>query len=286
MKALPDCIPCMFKQALNTVRATTDDPAVEQAVLQRLAGVVETLKMDDTPAGVSQNVYRVIAEVTGETDPYREQKAASNREALQVLPELEALVKDADDPLLAAIHLAAVGNIIDMGIGAGHDFDIQRDVRPMLETPLAVEHVADFRADLAKARQVLFLCDNAGEIVFDRVFIEQIRACGPSVTASVKSGPVINDALMEDAETAGLPAVATVIETGSDDIGVNWSRCSDQFRAAYDAADVVVSKGQGNFETVSGQPGNVYFLLKAKCECVARALGVQFGDIVFEHSRG
>jgi hypothetical protein len=273
----------MFRQALNTVRVATDDPRQQEAVLKRLAERIPDLDLDDTPAGVSQHVYEVVEEVTGNADPYAAEKERTNREALRLLPDLEAMVNAAADELLAAVRLAAAGNVIDFGIGAGSVESIEADIRSLMRRAFAIEDLEDLRADLGPGRSVLYLGDNSGEIVFDRVLVERLQKAGAEVVFTVKSGPVINDATRADAEVAGLTKICRVLETGSNDIGVGWQRCSEAFRAAYAAADVIISKGQGNFETVSGRPGNVYFLLKAKCDCVAEELGVELGDIVLKH---
>lgn len=281
MKAEPDCLVCLMKQALNTTRVVTDDRAVQQEVLARLARVLPELSLEDSPAAVSQAAYDVVAEVTGVADPYASNKRETNAEALRLLPELEKLVAGSDDPLRDAVRLAVAGNMIDLGIG--HKFDIQEDMWTFMDLGFVIDATEDFRDDLRPGRTLLYLGDNAGEIVFDRVLVGQLVARGLDVTFTVKSGPIINDAMMADAREAGLTDLCRVIETGSNDIGVNWRRCSDAFRGAFDAADIIVSKGQGNFESCDRQPGNIYFLLKAKCECVARELGVGFGERVFKH---
>lgn len=283
MKARPECLVCLLKQALNTAKVVTDDPAKLAEVCRRVGALIPSLSLEDTPARVSQPAYDMVAAVTGVRDPFLKEKRQSNREALALLPRLEALEAAAADPLDTALHLAVAGNIIDLGIG--HAYDLEKDVRALLRRPFAIDASADFRAELRPGARILYLGDNAGEIVFDRVLVEELLRRGTCVTFAVKSGPVINDATREDAETAGIAALVPVIETGSNDIGVGWDRCSDEFRRAFEAADIIISKGQGNFETCDGRPGNIYFLLKTKCECVAQELGVALGEIVFKHQR-
>ena len=280
MKAKADCIPCMFKQALNTGRIVTEDPDLHLRILQELAGRIGDLSMDNTPAGISQTVYEIVADVTGNSDPYAVQKAETNEAAMAMLPGLEQVIRDSDDPLDVALHAAVAGNIIDLGIG--HEFDIEQDVTRILSQDFAICDVEAFRSEMKPDRTALYLGDNAGEIVLDRLLVQQMLDAGMSVTFTVKSGPVINDATMADAESVGMTDLVPVMETGSNAIGVNWNNCSDEFRAVFEAADVVVSKGHGNFETCNDRPENIYFLLKAKCPMVADELGVQVGDIVFK----
>ena len=283
MDAKAECLACMFKQALNTVRQVTQDDAKHIEVLRRLAAYVAAVELDDSPAVLSQPVYRIVADVTGETDPFRDAKRAANTMALGMRPALRGKIRSSAAPLDTALHISAAGNVIDAGIG--HDYDIERDMADLLATPFAINDIDAFEAELTPGTRLLFLGDNAGEIVFDVLLVELLRARGVDVTYVVKSGPIINDATMEDARAAGLPELVNVIETGSDDIGVHFGNASAAFREAFDRADIILGKGHGNFETCNTRPENLYFLLKAKCPMVAAALGVTMGNIVFKRSR-
>lgn len=282
MKSDHECLVCMLKQALNTARIATTDINLQRTIINRVAERIQRSDLTQTPATLSKPVYEIVADATGIKDPFRELRHQTNLEALQLLPELEANVAAADDPLSVALHLAVAGNIIDLGIG--HDFDLFNDVKAILNAEFAIDDTGDFRRDLQPGRQLLFLGDNSGEIVFDRILVQELVGRELAVTYCVKSGPIINDATMEDAEQAGLTEMVPVIETGSNDIGINFSRVSSEFEAAFYKADIIIAKGQGNFETCDDAPGNIYFLLKAKCDVVARQLGVTTGDIVFKHS--
>ena len=272
----------MFRQALNTVRVATDDTGAHTEVLRRLSRRIPCMKMTRSPAELSKAVYDIIHDVTGVRDPYRIQKQETNQAALDLLPGLEATVRRSKDPLKASIHLAVAGNIIDLGIG--HAFDLKKDVKRIMKQPFTIDDYADFRRELRPGRKLLYLGDNCGEIVFDRILVEQILAAGVAVTFVVKSGPIINDATLEDAEFAGLTRLCKVIETGSDDIGVGWANISPEFRRHARNADIILGKGHGNFETCAGRRGNYYFLLKAKCDIVAAELGVKTGSTVFKHA--
>jgi uncharacterized protein with ATP-grasp and redox domains len=284
MKAAPDCIVCAFRQALNTARQVSDDPAFHVRLLDRLAHCPQCFEMNQAPTALSQPVYSAVAELSGVADPYRRVKQETNRAALDMLDDLRRRVTESRDPLDAALHAAVAGNIIDLGIG--HKFDLDKDIADLMATPFAVNAIERFRRELRPGLRVLYVGDNAGEIVFDRLLVEHLLAKGAKVTFVVKSGPIINDATMDDAVTAGLAGMVPVMETGSNDIGVNWKRVSPRFAREFEQADAVIAKGHGNFETCDDRPENVYFLLKAKCEVVARQLGVNLGDLVFKSARG
>lgn len=283
MKAKPDCIVCMFKQALNTIRRVTDDEDVHRRALVELAGVVAGYAdLRVTPAALSQPAYGIVARITGVNDPFREHKRESNEAALHILPHLRPLVEDSEDSLETALKLAAAGNVIDAGIA--HEYDIERDVREMMGRDFAVSALDEFRGELGPGRKLLYLGDNAGEIVFDTVLVDEVAGSGAEVVYSVKSGPIINDATMTDARQAGMTRKARVIETGGADIGVDFGNVSNEFMREFASADVILAKGHGNFETCNERTENIYFLLKAKCPMVADALGVKVGDIVFSRS--
>ncbi|MFC1553047.1 DUF89 domain-containing protein [candidate division KSB1 bacterium] len=281
MKSDLECLVCLMKQALNTVRIASDDMNIQRMVLDRVAGEIQKSDLFRSPADISTIVYRIVSEVTGIADPYHEIKKRTNKEALQMLPFLKEVVSNADDTLDAALHIAVAGNIIDVGIG--HAYDLKNDVADILKTEFVVNDIDAFRKELHPGRKLLFLGDNSGEIVFDRILIEELLNYDVDITFVVKSGPIINDAMMEDAEEAGTKDLVPVIETGSNDIGVNFENVSDQFREALSESEVIIAKGHGNFETCSDKPGNFYFLLKAKCNVVANELSISKNDIAFKH---
>ena len=271
-------------------------------MLRRIQG----LSLDATPALLSQVVYAAVREMTGIADPFAQARHETNQRALALLPDLRRRIAALPDPLYAAIKIALIGNVVDLGIGR-EAFHLERDLDQGLKTDLVVDDYPDvFRAALEDCLPAAALrCDNSGEIAFDRLLIEHLLrpalqfGAGRArceVTAAVKSGPIVNDATMEDAEEVGLTAVARVIGTGCDYTGINWERSSREFIEAFRAADVVLAKGQGNFETLDETPcrgtadgrdgpGEIFFLLKAKCTEVADELKVPQGAQVFLGSR-
>jgi damage-control phosphatase, subfamily I len=282
MKAQPECLSCIFPQVLRTAKLVSDDPVMWEKAIRMLAERVKTLKLEDeTPASVSMPVYEIIKEITGIEDPYDKIKKETNAAAKRVLPALEKLVLAAKDPLSSAVHMAAAGNIIDFGLN--HDLDMERDILPTASQEFAIDDIEEFRNDIKPGVKVLYLGDNSGEIIFDKVLIEKMIELGAEVTFVVKSGPILNDVTMEDAEYAGITGIAKVIGTGSADLGINWKKISKEFSEHYANADIIISKGHANFETVSGKEGNIYFILKTKCESVARELNNSVGDLVLKH---
>ena len=283
MHVAPECYACLMRQALNTARSATDDLARQADALRETAAYLVQADASQCPARFSQPMYDIVSRVTGVADPFAALKRRTNALALELLPEVRAQVVRSRDPLAKALHAAAAGNVIDAGITRG--FDVRKDMRAMLQEPFAINDLPLFQSLLKRGTRLLYLADNAGEIVFDALAVDRLRRFGATVTVAVKSGPIINDATLEDAQAAGLPELCTVLETGSADIGVDWNRAAPALRAAYDAAEIVLAKGHGHFETMCDAPRpGLFFLLKAKCPVVAQALHVRVGDLVFVHA--
>ncbi len=275
-----ECIPCIMKQAFNTARRSTDNPALVRKILNLTADYVKEIDFNQTPADASYYAYKITSEVTGCEDPYRGEKKEFNDLCLAMVPKIKKRIDDSKEPVHTAIKSAILGNLIDLGIG--YTFDIESEFESILENPLDIDDYKEFKTFLKSGRKkILYLGDNAGEIVFDRLLIEKLKDIH-DVTFVVKRGPIINDATIVDAEYVGMSDIVKVIDTGSDGIGVKWRSVSDEFMDSYTSADVVISKGQGNFETNSDKRDNIFFLLRAKCESVARKLGVKSDGIVFK----
>jgi len=283
MRTAIDCIPCFVRQTLDACRMSGADEAVQEQMLREVLRWMSELDFSISPPAFAQRIHRRLRELTGVADPYQARKEAQNRMALDLLPELRALTAAAEDPLLMAAHLAVAGNIIDLGAKSGlNEAEVHEALRHAAEVPLEGDRVA-FRAEVAQARRILYLADNAGEIVFDQLLVEQLGL--DRVTVAVRGGPVINDATLEDARLTGLTALVRVIDNGSDAPGTLPEECSPAFQSVFEAADLIVSKGQGNFETLSGCGRNVFYLLKVKCPVVADSIGLPVGSPVLRHER-
>jgi len=225
MNAYLDCYPCFLRQALEAARLAGADEAQQYRVLMEVAGEMRQFKLDSTPPEMAHRIHRITRQTTHNHDPYRGAKQASTRQALAMYPGLKELVANAEDPLETAVRLSIAGNIIDLGVARQHD-DLDSTVRRALAQPFAIGHLAAFREALISAEEVLFLADNAGETVFDRILIETLET---PVTYVVKGGPILNDATREDAVEAGLDQVAAIIDTGCDVPGTILHHCSPGF---------------------------------------------------------
>lgn len=284
MKTSLNCIPCFVRQALDAARQLSADMTFHERILRDVLRWTSEMDLNQSPPVLGQRIHRHLRELTENDDPYRQAKEDQNRMALALLPELEAMVASAADPLETAIRLAMAGNVIDLGansaITASH---VHRSVQQALSAPFAGETDA-LRQALSTAQSILYIADNAGEIVFDRLLIEQLSP--PRVTLAVRGAPVINDATLADARATGLDALVPVIDNGSDAPGTVLDDCNEAFLQYYHEADLIIAKGQGNFETLSDAPDNIFFLFQAKCPVIAAHVGQPVGTHIMTRSNG
>ncbi len=287
MKTYLECVPCIIKQAINTLRISGCSNRTGREVLTEVLQRLKNIDYDLSPAANSDIAYIVFREMTGIKDPYYGLKRKYNRLALDVYPELEKSVNASKDRLYMAAKAAIAGNIIDFGIDMKKaiTLDLKNIIRDLPQMNLAVDDYDRFKELLKHSINILYISDNAGEIVFDKIFIKELVRLNKKVVLTVKSDPIINDATMEDAAEVNFNGLARVIWTGNNNIGINLDNSSDVFSEEFKKADLIVAKGQGNFETLDGVSADIFFLLKAKCESIARELGVEYLDIVFAEGR-
>jgi len=280
MKVYLECYPCFFNQALNTSRIITSDDKKIWQILNEVSLSIPKIPRDVTPSEIGREVQRIVSRMTGVKDPYQKIKRQYIRQALSLYPELKRLIDSSADRLMTAIRLSIAGNVIDFG--ANSEFDLKKDIKTILNQELAVNHYREFSQVLDKARRILYLADNAGETVFDRLLIEELHK---PVVYVVREEPVINDATREDAVLSGIDEVAEILSSGCDAPGNILKFCSDEFKEVYRSADIIISKGQGNYEGLSEEERPIFFLLKAKCRVIARDIGIEEGGIVLMRAK-
>ena len=283
MKVSAACLPCMVHRAYRETCYATDDPALRLKVMVEVAKLLaREFKPDAVPAVVGTLRDRLIKSLTGNPDPYKAVKDRSNKAALELVPwarDYIARASDAYGRFRRACLCAIVGNAIEFDI-LGHRFSLD-DLAGMLaraEQDLAIDDVQAIYEAVGRANKVLYLTDNAGEIAFDVLLVEQIKALGPEVVVAVKEKPCINDALMEDALTVGMDKAADeLITTGTDTVGLVLEWASRECLRAYEEADILLAKGMGNIETLTEYEHDkpIAFLLYTKCETIANHLGIE-----------
>jgi uncharacterized protein with ATP-grasp and redox domains len=270
---------CLFQQALRAAKLATEDELVQRDILNQLAVAMPEFPDGTVPIEVACRIQGIISHATGIADPYRQLKRQYNDVALALVSELQPLVSKAEDPLLMAIRLAIAGNIVDFGVD--NSFSLEQAVQESLTVDFAINDYPEFQTQLETANTILYLGDNTGEIVFDKLLVEELLHLGKQVTFAVRGNPVINDATLEDARYVGLTQLVEVITPGGTLPGTLLSEASPEFQRLFQSADLVISKGQGNFEGLSEVSRPIFFLLKAKCTPIAKALGVAPGAMIF-----
>jgi uncharacterized protein with ATP-grasp and redox domains len=278
MKTYIDCIPCFLRQTLEILRSAVDDEEARWEIMQRVLTEVSQYDLRRTPPEIGAFIHALVREKTGVADPYRQAKDHSNRLALELYPSLRQRVTSSADPWETSLRLAIAGNIIDLGFKKDVNLaDIQRSIDESLVQSLPDGASQRLKEAVTQAKSILYLGDNAGEIVFDRVFIEGMPK--EKITFVVRGHPIINDATMEDAQAVGMTDLVHVIDNGSDIPGTLLSGCSQEFIEHYNRADLIIAKGQGNYETLDDPGKSICFLFRVKCPVVARDAGLEMGRI-------
>jgi len=277
MRTYLDCFPCFLSQALRAGRLATDDNKKIKRLLDEVGMMLRDIPIESSPPESGRLIYQKVAEITGNSDPYREIKSESTIKALSLYPSLKGYIEKSNDRLLTAIRIAIAGNVIDFG--ANWDFDLEEEITKILKKDFAICDFISFKHSLEKAHNILYIGDNAGECVFDRILLEEMKK--PAIYV-VRDVPVINDATYEDAVQAGIDQVATILSSGTDAPGTILKTCSAEFKAIYDDAEFIISKGQGNYEALSNERRPIFFMLKVKCHVIADDIGITEGDIVLK----
>lgn len=276
MRLTNECLVCCVRGALDAAKMATDDEHLQEKVVRQVLARLSTMDLEIPPPLMALYIHRTVEEITGVSDPFKKVKDQYNDFALQLYPDLQDKVDNAS--FETAVRLTIAGNIIDFG---SHNTVGEEKVVQTIEESLVMEingSVDAFQTACEAVSDILWLADNTGEIVFDKLLLSKLDT--GKITYAVRGGPTQNDATMADAEYTGITKIVRVIDTGAAIPGVILERCSDEFKHAYQKADLIIAKGQGNFETLDHTDTRIFFLFKAKCPVVAAHAGVCLGDIV------
>ena len=280
MRTYEKCFKCFEKQAERTAEIASDNIEIHKEIQLQVKHFLKTVSMESTPPEIAERIYRIIADVSGNRDPYRFVKKANIKKVNALYPALKKKLNKADNKLEMAVRLAIAGNVIDYGLEKV--MDIEQAIEEKLTQEFAIFDFDNFRYELEKAEYILYLADNSGEAVLDKLLIETLNK---KTIFAVKAIPVINDATMNEVKLVGINDVATVISSGSTAPGTLLSLCNSEFIELFNSAPVIISKGQGNFEALSDVDAPIFFLLKAKCPVIARDLNVEVNDIILKSQK-
>ncbi len=272
MKLKPTCIGCNFNAALTAIRELTAEESSMKDLVAKVMQVpaMRGLDWDMTGSELVEQVFETITAASGNSDPFRQAKQLQNERCINLYPWLQSLVNESEHPLFTAVNLAIVANSIDP-MGYQTSEDLEQAILEILQNPLARDTFAVFQRCLDQSTQILYLGDNCGEIVFDKLLIDTIKIhYDVEVVFVVRSVPILNDATLGDAHAVAMENTAAVLENGIEGPlpGTILSRCSEKLRNLWSSADLVISKGGGNFDTLSEQENlsvTIYHMLMCKC---------------------
>ena len=271
------CYFCFAKAFERLLEKENLTPEEKKCFASNMFGLFNKEKSGFSIPKLSCDLHMLLKQYSDNSDPYKQVKKQSNDLVLNRYPELKDLVFHSSNYFDTALRLAIAGNIIDYGIG--NYFDLQGTMDTVLNSEFAIDDSLELKQALSEAKTVLYLGDNCGELVFDKLFIETIMH--PNLIYAVRGEPVINDVTLEDARYVGMDKVADLISNGYGAPSTLLEYCSPEFQEVFNSADVIISKGQGNLEGLLGKTDkDVYFLLMVKCDVIADALGVRKGDFV------
>jgi len=285
MKAKLDCIPCLVRQTLRTLRIMNMDEKTQKKVLREILKTLYYQDWDVPPPIIAHNIHRKIRELTKIKDPYREIKMKSNYKALEIYNYAKGLIEKSNDKLLTAVKISIAGNIMDFG--ALENPNIEETLNKVLKMNFAINHYDTFKKYTFEKNKLLFFADNSGEIVFDKLLLETMNKLRDypfeKVTIVVKGGPIINDATVKDIEYVDFSSIKNLeIRTISNgDPGTGPERNSETIKKWLKEHDFNIAKGQGNYEGMS-ELSNIFFLLIVKCNVIAKDIGARIGDIILK----
>ena len=282
MKVHYECASCFLRQAREALDLATDDDDLKMQVTEKTNKILcSEFKKGAVANEIGTRIHRTIKRETGNSDPYHDLREKSDDIAMQFLPQVEKILEE-DKSLKNYLKAAIAGNVLDFG-ALGLESDIEGLVMSTVEKDLSIDHSPQLEMELKKAKNVLYLADNVGEIVFDKLLIKKIHEYDVEVTVALKKDPILNDACIKEALDVGLDEVAHLTTTGTDSIGVIYHDLSDDFKQEFEDADLVIAKGLGNYEGLGEMDMGdkpVFCLLNAKCRPIARDIGVELGDNV------
>lgn len=270
----PECIPCIVNQAYVTAKLIAPDDTRKQIkVVKEVCRAVNVLDINASAPMFSSVMQSIVQDQVGTTDPYARIKEENLRKVRRFVPYLETMVANATDKFDVALRVAIMGNTID--IAANPNFSIEKEVNRITANKINGRSLKALREDLRTASTVLYIGDNYEEALFDKILLKQLGV--KTLVFAVRSCPILNDVTLEDAGNLGIDKICDVIETGSKIAGTDLSQCTSEFLNLFESADVVIAKGQGNFETLIDVKRKIYFLFKVKCNAISRRSGLPVG---------
>ncbi len=282
MKIKFECLPCLVNQAVKVAEMTNANDKEE--LFRKTFKYLSNVDFSKSNPEIIGETFKILKEHIKNDDPYKETRNYYNTLFLNSLDSFEDKILEAKDPFEFALKYAVLGNLIDFNPIHGVNItDIQEKFRRADEMFFTINHINKMKEDILCSNTLLYIGDNCGEICFDKLFIKQIKKINPLIEIyfAARGVPVVGDSIEEDAYFVGIDEYAKIISNGDYSLGTVLSKTSNEFNKVYENADLVISKGQANYESLSEQVNkNIYFLLMAKCEVIAKDIGVDVKSLI------
>lgn len=286
MKMQEKCLPCVVNQAIKV--ADMVGMKEKGNLLRRVFSYLSKVDYNAiTSPELIGEIFSIIKEETGNQDPYKETRQKYNKMFLERLPAYEKEIEQSKNPFEEAVKYAIIGNVIDFN--PIHELtirDVERHFKRLKGENLEINDASLLQKELETAKTILYLGDNCGEICLDKILLRKIKAMNPKIQIffATRGAAVVNDSIEEDAYLVGIDEVATVVSNGDSSLGTVLSRTSKEFLQIYEKADVVIAKGQANYECLSTEKKNIYFLLMTKCQAIAKDIGALEMKMILKRS--
>ncbi|MBN1302130.1 MAG: DUF89 family protein [Melioribacteraceae bacterium] len=278
----PACIPCIINQAHKTALLFTNgNKDLQLSILKKVCREVEKVGDECTAPQFSRTLQEIVEESLGIFNPYKEIKEKNLAAAKNYIPFLQSPLNNINDKIEIAVRIAIAGNIIDIGANPG--FNLEDEISRITSNNIDLLMLPKFKRDLEKAESILYIGDNYEEALFDKFLLNELRP--KKVVFAVRSKPILNDITLEDAYRLEIDKICDVMESGSKIAGTDLNACTDEFMKVYKNADMVIAKGQGNYETLINAERPIYFLFKVKCDAIAAKSGYRKGMGVLLYKR-
>ncbi len=288
MQSYIECIPCFFNQAIKTCKILQTNLNKQKDIMNKISTLIPDFDLKTTPPEMGYKIYSLIQKETNNSNPYKLIKEKSNKIACNYYPKALKIIKESNDEILKAVEIAIAGNLIDFG--ARQNINLEDDMKEILKIEEKQINndffeINKFKSQLQKSKNIVYLGDNAGEIVFDKLLIKTIKEKYPkiNITFITRKKPIINDVTKKDAEFIGMNQYCNIMSSGSSAPGTILKFCSNNFLEKFNNADMIISKGQGNFEALSENNANIFFLFVAKCPVIANHINQKIGSIILKH---
>lgn len=294
MKLDINCYPCLLNMVLKISSLSEMSLVQSEKLMKEAISILHTIdpQKRNTPPHYAAILNKKAAEIKGveyhEFDAYKTLKTKSNQEALELEKDMIEIIEDSSDKLSTALQISAIGNIIDFGAIDHKKIDIKNELLNVSNLKFERYDIQSFSQNISSAKNLLYIGDNSGEIVTDKILISQLKKLFPKIKIvfASRERPILNDVTLEDCYKIGMDKVCDVISSGSVHPGTIIEKTSDEFKILYDNADIIIAKGQGNYETLSESKNNkLFFIFRVKCEQVALCTNATHDSLILMQNK-